>query len=221
MPMLDETQRLEVLRRYQILDTGPDEALNDFVEMAARVCETPMALITLLDERRQWFKARKGVTETETEREMALCEHALRSRDLLIVPDAQKDPRFSSSPLVKSRLKIRFYAGAPLVSPEEAALGTLCVIDQVPRTLKRSQARALALIASEVMAHLERLRPPRGLKYNEEGHLPPGLHDSNFDDLRRLVSTNVYREQMWLRLLTFLSLPILSQGFSHAYVTGS
>lgn len=151
----NEKKRLKVLWEYQVLDTIPEEVFDDLTELAARICEAPIALITLVDEDRQWFKSRVGVSVNETSRDISFCGHAICQTDLFIVPDATKDARFSRNPLVTSDPKIRFYAGAPLISPDGYALGSLCVIDKVPRELRTEQKQALRILARHVMTQLE------------------------------------------------------------------
>ena len=151
----NEKQRLNVLWQYDVLDTVPEEVFDDLTELAARICEAPIAMITLVDENRQWFKSKVGVTVKETSRDISFCGHAIAQSDLFIVPDATKDQRFEHNPLVISDPKIRFYAGAPLVTPDGHALGTLCVIDKVPRELRPDQKGALRVLARHVMTQLE------------------------------------------------------------------
>lgn len=132
----DEAARLEALHHYKILDTEPEEAFDDFTRLAAHICETPIALISLVDENRLWHKSRVGLDTTETSRELAFCAQAiLQPNNILIVCDTFLDSRFATNPLVINDPHIRFYAGAPLITPEGYALGTLCVIDRVPRRL--------------------------------------------------------------------------------------
>src|SRR6267154_820515 len=151
----NEKQRLKVLWQYSVLDTLPEEIFDDLTELAARICEAPVAMITLVDEDRQWFKAKVGVSINETSRDISFCAHAITQPGLFIVPDATRDERFAKSPLVKSDPKVRFYAGAPLVSPDGYALGTLCVIDKVPRELRPGQEQSLRILARHVMSQLE------------------------------------------------------------------
>jgi GAF domain-containing protein len=151
----NETKRLKVLWQYEVLDTVPEEVFDDLAELAARICEAPIGLISLVDKERQWFKAKVGLDVNETARDISFCGHAINQSDLFIVPDAAKDSRFADNPLVISDPKIRFYAGAPLITPDGYALGALCVIDKVPRQLREDQAQALRLLARHVVTQLE------------------------------------------------------------------
>ena len=117
-PSQDEKRRLEVLWQYEVLDTPPEEAFDDFTALAAQICEAPIALISLVDEKRQWFKSKIGLTASETARDISFCGHGIHQSGLFIVPDATRDERFADNPLVIAEPHIRFYAGAPLVSPE-------------------------------------------------------------------------------------------------------
>ena len=128
-----EKKRLKVLWQYEVLDTVPEEVFDDLTELAARICEAPIALISLVDENRQWFKSKVGVTVNETSRDLSFCAYAITQPDLFIVPDATRDERFAGNPLVTSEPKIRFYAGAPLITPDGHALGTLSITQSVPR----------------------------------------------------------------------------------------
>lgn len=153
--MESETQRLEALRSYRILDTDPEQCFDDLSLLAGYICQTPIALLTLVDADRQWFKARTGIEITETPRNVAFCNHAIRQPDLFIVPDAREDERFRENPFVVSAPHIRFYAGAPLITPEGHALGTLCVIDSEPRILSEQQKEALESLRNQALAQLE------------------------------------------------------------------
>ncbi len=151
----NEAQRLKVLWQYDLLDTVPEEVFDDMTDLAAHICEAPIALISLVDEDRQWFKSRVGLSEQETSRDISFCAHAILQNGLFIVPDATQDPRFKDNPLVTGKQKIRFYAGVPLKSPDGYALGTLCVLDQKPREMRPEQKRALMVLARLVQTQLE------------------------------------------------------------------
>jgi signal transduction histidine kinase len=151
----NEPQRLVALREYDILDSTPEQAFDDLTRIAARICGTPMALVSLVDQRRQWFKARWGVDAMETPRDVSFCAHAILQPGLFIVPDAAKDPRFVDNALVTSDFGLRFYAGALLHTPDGHALGTLCVLDRTPRELDDEQKAALEALARQAMAQME------------------------------------------------------------------
>ena len=167
-PTSDEVRRIGVLWNYGVLDTPPEQALDDLTALAAQICGAPIALISLIDEHRQWFKAKVGWEIAETPRDISFCGHAVHQRDLFIVPDARHDERFWDNPLVTGEPHIRFYAGAPLVSPEGVSLGALCVMDHVPRSLTQGQQQALRVLARQVMTHLELRRHIRELVESEE-----------------------------------------------------
>ena len=150
-----ETQRLAALLRMELLDTAPEPEFDELVETAAAICDMPMSLVTLLDDRRQWFKAAIGLTVRETPREMAFCAHTIQQPDLLLVEDATTDPRFAENPLVTGETHLRFYAGMPISSPDGFPLGTLCVLDRVPRQLTPTQISALKVLARQVTARME------------------------------------------------------------------
>ena len=151
----DEPERLANLLSYDALDSPADAELDQITLLASQICGTPIALISLIDSDRQWFKSKVGLTLSESSRDIAFCAHAIMQHELFIVPDALKDRRFARNPLVMSAPNIRFYAGAPLVSPDQHALGTLCVFDRVPRKLTADQEKALRALSQLVMAHLE------------------------------------------------------------------
>jgi PAS domain S-box-containing protein len=151
----NEAARLQALRDFQILDTAPEPAFDDLTFLAAHICQVPMALISLVDRDRQWFKSSVGVTRTETSRGESFCAHAILGPELLIVPDALADPRFQDNPLVTADPKIRFYAGAPLITGDGLAIGSLCVLDHVPRQLTGEQTRALRALGQLVVAQME------------------------------------------------------------------
>jgi signal transduction histidine kinase len=157
----NESRRLRALREYEILDTGPEPAFDDLARIAAQICMTPMALVSLVDDKRQWFKARFGLAATETSREVSFCAHAILRPGLFIVPDAAQDPRFFDNALVTGEPGLRFYAGALLHTPDGHALGTLCVLDRTPRDLDEPQKAALEALARQAMAQMELRRALR------------------------------------------------------------
>ncbi len=150
-----EARRLGALADYAILDTGPEACYDDIALIASQICGTPIALISLVDANRQWFKARQGMERTETPRDDAFCAHTILSPETFIVPDAQADPRFVNNPLVTGAPFIRFYAGAPLITPSGHEVGALCVIDRAPRQLSAEQIAALEALSRQVVALLE------------------------------------------------------------------
>jgi len=151
----DELARLAALRRYRILDTDPERAFDDLTLLASHICGAPVALMSLVDSDRVWFKSRVGVEASETSRGFALCSRAIEQPDLFVVPDTRADPRFKDHPQVLAEPGIRFYAGAPLVTPDGHALGTLCVMDRVPRQLTEEQREALEALRRQAQVQLE------------------------------------------------------------------
>ncbi len=151
----NEAKRIKVLWQYEVLDTVPEEVFDELTALASHICGAPIALITLVDENRQWFKSRVGVNLTQTGRDVSICAHTILQSDLLIIPDTMLDARFKDNPLVTSPPKIRFYAGAPLITPDGYALGTLCVIDLAPHQMTDDQRQALRVLARHVMTQLE------------------------------------------------------------------
>lgn len=152
---LNESERLRDLERYQVLDTAPDAGLDALTQFASQIAEAPIALISLTDETRQWFKSRVGLDLTEIPRDWAPCAHAVATGENIVCPDMRLDERFADNPLVKGPPHLRFYAGMALVTPRGTVLGTLAVIDTVPRTLTEFQQRALALLARQTVDQLE------------------------------------------------------------------
>jgi len=151
----NESARLEDLRGYSILDTLPEKEYDDISYLASQICGTPISLISLVDENRQWFKSHHGLDATETPRENAFCAHAINDQEeVLVVPDSRLDKRFFDNPLVVDDPHVVFYAGVPLVSAKGYALGTLCVIDHEPRYLNESQIEALRILGRQLMVLL-------------------------------------------------------------------
>lgn len=150
-----EEERLAALRRYDLLDTLPEQVYDDLAQLAAHVCQTPIALVSLVGTDRQWFKARVGVDAEETGIEHSFCAHAVARGEVLVVPNATLDERFRDNPLVTGPPDIRFYAGTPLLSYDGHALGTLCVIDREPRHLDEQQLEMLRILGRQVMSQIE------------------------------------------------------------------
>ena len=154
-PVWTEDDRLATLRSYRMLDTPPEPILDDLVQLAVRACQAPVGLISLIDDRRQWFKAEVGLGIRETPLDRSICLSAMLLPGLTIVPDLTKDHRFANNPLVTEEPHLRFYAGAVLRTPDGVPLGALCVLDHVPRDLTDEQASTLTMLARQVMSQLE------------------------------------------------------------------
>ncbi len=171
---LHEKKRMSTLRSLAVLDTPNDPILDELVQAASLITGTPIAVVSLVDEHRQWFKAIIGLDAKETPRDVAFCAHAIHSTEIFEITDATKDIRFANNPLVTSDPSIRFYAGAPLVSSEGAELGTLCVIDRQPRVLTQTQREILIRLSRAATMLLERNRqqPIRSATIGESCALP-------------------------------------------------
>lgn len=154
----NEELRLAALASYQILDTPPETAFDEITEIAALICNAPIAVINFIDRDRQWFKSVLGLDVRETPLDISICVHALVQPDLFIVPDTRQDERFATNPLVTGEPHLRFYAGALLRSEQGYPIGTLCVLDYQPRELNEKQLSALKALASQIMTQLELLR---------------------------------------------------------------
>jgi PAS domain S-box-containing protein len=150
-----EAERLAELRSYEVLDTASDAALDAITELTAQILDVPIALITLVDSDRQWFKSRHGLRTTETPRAVSFCGHVVARGEPLVVRNALADPRFADNPLVLGEPRVCFYAGVPLQTPTGANLGTLCAIDHIARDLNQAQLQQLSRLAALVMAQLE------------------------------------------------------------------
>jgi len=151
----NESDRQAALERYKILDTLPEQVYDELTQLAADICGTPIALISLIDNNRQWFKSRVGLNVTATPRDISLCGHTVATKSILNIPDASQDPRFADNPLVSDDPNIRFYAGVPLITEDSFALGTLCVIDRQPRNLTDLQIRQLEALSRLVISQFE------------------------------------------------------------------
>ena len=176
-----EADRLNSLRGYQILDTCPEDRFDDLTRLAASICRTPIALVSLVDQDRQWFKSKVGLETSQTPREIAFCAHAIMSHDLLVVPDASQDPRFAANPLVTGEPHIRLYAGAPLTAPDGHHLGALCVIDREPRELRGEQLESLRILSRQVMAQVTLRKNLQDLK------IALRQRDELEDDMTKLI----------------------------------
>ena len=193
----NEVQRIKILWQYDVLDSVPEAVFDKLTQLAALICGAPIALISLVDEDRQWFKSKFGVSLSETTRDVSMCSHAILQRDLLIVPDATRDKRFQDNPLVVSSPKIRFYAGAQLITPDGYALGTLCVIDTVPRNLTDDQKQALRLLALLVMSQLDLRRQAQaaGTRRDDVEQLKTELAQAQAEIARLRQNTNPRRSK--------------------------
>ena len=175
----NEKARIDELRKYNILDSEPEDVFENMVQLASYICKTPIAAVSLVDEHRQWFKAIVGIDAKETSRDVAFCAHAILQDEIMVVPDALNDERFFDNPLVSDGPGIRYYAGVPLVTPSGMHLGTLCVIDTEPRELLKEQLDAVKTLADSVMAHLNlRLSHKEIRKYVDELQLSATIFES-------------------------------------------
>ena len=189
----NERERLEALRHFKVLDTEPEEAFDDITRLASYICQTPSALISLVDADRQWFKSRVGFEPQETSRDLSFCAHAILQPGPTVVRDTLDDERFKDNPLVLSAPYIRFYAGAPLVSTEGFRLGTLCVLDNVPRMLFPDQNHALQMLSHQVMTLLDMRRT---IAYLESALNERRAHAEELEgQLRRLKRTEERRTE--------------------------
>jgi GAF domain-containing protein len=147
----DEEARLDALKLYDIVGTYPEPQFDEIVQLASHICETPISLISLIEDKRQWFKARVGLEEMQTPIDVSICYFGILQAGLFVIPDIHKDSRFKNNPLVTSQSEIRFYAGAPIITPTGHPLGMVCVIDTVSKELSDFQQNALKVLAGEAM----------------------------------------------------------------------
>lgn len=202
-PTPADQRRIEALREYAIMDTTPEEGFDDISRLTSFICGTPIATITLLDLHRQWFKAKIGLEASETPISDAICATAIQQKDLFLVPDTKEDQRFANYNCVTGNPHIRFYAGAPLITPEGVALGTLCAIDRVPRELSAEQKEALTALSRQVMSMLELRRTIRAL---DIAQAEKRAAEAEVDTLRDLLPMCAWcrkirdDEQLWLGL---------------------
>ena len=228
----DETARLRSLHEYNILDTLPEQAYDDITHLASQICGTPTALVSFVDGERQWFKSVRNFIHAETPRDTAFCAHAIVEEDLFVVPDALGDARFADNALVSGDAAVRFYAGAPLVTPEGHAIGTLCVMDQRPRELTPEQRASLRALARQVMAQLElrrhahdlQARVERNVRFQEALRTLAKLKGGGLDEALRHITQadaealEVTRVSVWMfdDTRTRLTCPVLfhaTEGF--------
>ncbi len=189
MKPINETERLAALKSYKVLDTLPEEQFDRLTELASVICGVPITLVSLIDADRQWFKSAVGLDEPETPRDISFCQFAILGNEVFTVENALEDERFKNNPLVTGAPDIRFYAGAPLIDSNGFALGTLCVIDRVPRKLEHNQQRALEILAKEVVSQLE-LRKQKNDKEQYESLFNLSL------DLVCIANTDGYFKQL-------------------------
>lgn len=203
-PLLgNEADRLEILRQYEILDTEAEEAFDDLTALAAYICGTPIALVSLTDSHRQWFKAKIGLDVPEAPRELSFCSHAISNpEEVMVVPNATADERFAGNPLVTSDPNINFYAGTPLVTPGGFPLGTLCVMDKTPRDLSPHQLEALKMLGRQAIAQMELrlnlIRLKRQIARQEEAELKLRASDQQIVSLLETMADGFFAlDQKW------------------------
>lgn len=160
----DELQRLNALHSYGVLDTSPESSLDAITQLASQICDTPIALISLIDEKRQWFKSAYGFMAKESARETSFCQYTILGKEMLIVPNATEDNVFSRNPLVAGKPYLKFYAGAPLIDPDGYVLGSLCVLDHRAKDLSEFQKKAMELLANSVVSHFVLVKKKRDLE---------------------------------------------------------
>lgn len=218
----NEKARLEALRNLHILDTANEPAYDNLVELAAWVCGCEIALISLIDSNRQWFKSKTGIASSETSRDVSFCAHAIMNTDLFVIPDARNDSRFSDNPLVTNKPYIRFYAGVPLIDSKGYALGTLCVIDSRPGELNDDQLRMLQHLAGQVALLLEMHRNNQELRryrselehYRQESEAERELVSKLMHRMMRPGSLGSNALQHWMEPTSYSGGDLIVAGFS-------
>jgi two-component system, NtrC family, sensor kinase len=198
----NERERLKALLEYEILDTVPESSFDDFTILASSICGTPIALISLIDEDRQWFKSKVGLDAPETPRDVSFCGHAIHGRDIFVIEDSRLDERFADNPLVTGFPEVRFYAGAPLVTPDGFAIGTLCVIDHQARKITPQQTKALESLARQVIIHLEL---KKNLKKNQ----------ALFSEMKQLSQTIEEQNQKLMEAGKLVAIGEMASGIAH------
>lgn len=192
----NEPERLRALHLYGVLDTLPEQAYEDITFLASHICGTAISLVSLVDRERQWFKSRRGLEAPETHRDLAFCAHAiLTPAEVFEVRNAEADARFRNNPLVTGDPDIRFYAGAPLVTAEGHAIGTLCVIDRKPGQLSADQNRALQALARQVVTQLELRRSLSELQGSLKTPVSSAGDGAGVDTLEHRISGVLERMQ--------------------------
>jgi GAF domain-containing protein len=188
----NEPERLQSLNEHELLDTLPEEVYDDITRLASEITGTPISLITLIDQDRQWFKSRHNYTVEESARQVSFCAHAiLQSNEVMVVPDARYDERFHDNPLTLENPGVIFYAGVPLTDEKENALGTLCVIDHRPRELSEQQIESLKALAKLVKTHFELRKVKMDLdKAQEDLRMVQSLVNTMQDEIKDVVKHN-------------------------------
>lgn len=194
----NEQDRLQSLNEHELLDTLPEDIYDDITRIAAEITGTPTALITLVEEERQWFKSKQGTELSETPIEYSFCAHAIvATEEVFIVPDARYDERFHDNPFVIGKEKIVFYAGVPVRDGRGNAMGTLCVCDHRPRELSDQQLEALKALAKLVNAHLELRKTKMDLdKAQDDLRMIQSLVNTMQNEMKDLLKTNPHPEQL-------------------------
>jgi GAF domain-containing protein len=195
---LNESARLQSLNEHELLDTLPEAVYDDITKIASEITQAPIALITLVDDDRQWFKSKQGMVARETPREYSFCAHAIVAPDeVFIVPDARIDERFHDNPQVIGDPSIVFYAGVPVKDTEGNAMGTLCIIDKQPRELSEQQIESLKALAKLVNAHFELRKTRMDLdKAQDDLQMVQSLVNTMQDDIKDLIKSNPKAEQV-------------------------